>query len=394
MLHSLLKDPQMEIAGGQVAERSEATCPPAAGDRSIALRSNQAVGEPDRRRSRVTNPNSRLSRTGLSPRTSSHAQGRDPFMNDSVNLCVGIDVSKSALDIHVLPERRTFQVSNSSAGHAQLLTRLPAPGTCRIVLEATGGYERRLVGELVAAGHFVSVANPRQVRDFAKAHGILAKTDRIDAQVIARFARDVKPRPVAQTSQKQGELDQLVTRRRQLLQLRTAETNRLQDGLTKLVRQSVQRSIDALTKDLVRIDRAILELVQSDDDWKHRFELLKTVPGVGDVTAAALVAELPELGHLNRQQISALVGVAPYPDDSGRHSGKRFVRGGRKTLRSTLYMAALSASIHNPILKQFAQRLKAHGKAAKVVLTACIRKLLVILNTMVKNNTPWKTQIA
>jgi transposase len=315
-------------------------------------------------------------------------------MDDSINLCVGIDVSKSALDIHVLPERRTFQVSNSSAGQAQLLTRLPPPGTCRIVLEATGGYERRLVGELVAAGHFVSVANPRQVRDFAKAHGILAKTDRIDAQVIARFARDVKPRPVAQTSQKQGELDQLVTRRRQLLQLRTAETNRLQDGLTKLVRQSVQRSIDALTKDLVRIDRAILELVQSDDDWKHRFELLKTVPGVGDVTAAALVAELPELGQLNRQQIAALVGVAPYPDDSGRHSGKRFVRGGRKTLRSTLYMAALSASIHNPILKQFAQRLKAHGKAAKVVLTACIRKLLVILNTMVKNNTPWKTQIA
>lgn len=315
-------------------------------------------------------------------------------MNDSVNLCVGIDVSKGALDVHLLPERRTLKVPNTSAGHAQLLAQLPAPGTCRIVLEATGGYERRLVGELVAAGHFVSVANPRQVRDFAKAHGILAKTDRIDAQVIARFARDVKPRPVAQTSQTQGELDQLVTRRRQLLQLRTAETNRLQDGLAKLVRQSVQRSIDALTKDLVRIDRAILELVQSDDDWKHRFELLKTVPGVGDVTAAALVAELPELGQLNRQQIAALVGVAPYPDDSGRHSGKRFVRGGRKTLRSTLYMAALSASIHNPILKQFAQRLKAHGKAAKVVLTACIRKLLVILNTMVKNNTPWKTQTA
>jgi transposase len=262
------------------------------------------------------------------------------------------------------------------------------------VLEATGGYERRLVGELVTGGHFVSVVNPRQVRDFAKAHGILAKTDRIDAQVIARFGRDVRPRPVAQTSQKQHQLDELVTRRRQLLQLRASESNRIREGMTKLVRQSLQRSIDALSKDIKRIDRAILELVQSDDDWKNRFELLKTVPGVGDVTAAALVAELPELGQLNRNKIAALVGVAPHPDDSGHHKGKRFIRGGRKTLRCALYMAALTASIHNPVLKRFAQRLKAQGKGSKVVLTACIRKLLVILNTMVKNNTPWRTQPA
>jgi transposase len=315
-------------------------------------------------------------------------------MDDSVNSCVGIDVSKGALDVHLLSEQRSLTVPNTPTGHAQLLDQLPAPATCRIVLEATGGYERRLVGELVAAGHFVSVVNPRQVRDFAKAHGILAKTDRIDAQVIARFGRDIKPRPVAQTSQKQQQLDDLVTRRRQLLQLRTAEINRLREGLPKLVRQSLQRSIDALSKDLTRIDRAIAELVQSDDHWKNRFELLKTVPGVGDVTAAALVAELPELGQLNRAKIAALVGVAPHPDDSGRHKGKRFIRGGRKTLRCTLYMAALTASIHNPVLKRFAQRLKAQGKATKVVLTACIRKLLVILNTLVKNNTPWQIQTA
>ena len=315
-------------------------------------------------------------------------------MDDSISSCVGIDVSKGNLDVHLLSEQRTLKLPNTPTGHAQLLPQLPAPGTCRVVLEATGGYERRLVGELVSAGYFVSVVNPRQVRDFAKAHGILAKTDRIDAYVIARFGRDVKPRPVAQTSQKQHQLDELITRRRQLLELRTAERNRLREGLTKLVRHSLQRSIDALSKDLTRIDRAILELVQSDDDWKNRFQLLKTVPGVGDVTAAALVAELPELGQLNRAEIAALVGVAPYPDDSGRHTGKRFIRGGRKTLRCALYMAALTASIHNPVLKRFAQRLKAQGKATKVVLTACIRKLLVILNTMVKNNTTWRTQPA
>jgi len=314
-------------------------------------------------------------------------------MDDSVNVCVGFDVSKDSLDGHLLPEGRSFSVPNTPKGHATLLTQLPAPGTCRIVLEATGGYERRVVAELVTAGHFVAVVNPRQVRDFAKAHGILAKTDRIDAGVIARFARDVKPRPVAKTSQKQGELDDLVTRRRQLVQMRNAESNRLQDHLPKLVRRSVQRSIDAIVKDIRRLDRAILELVQSDDDWKQRFELLKTVPGVGDVTAATLVAELPELGQLNRQEISALVGLAPYADDSGRKSGKRFIRGGRKSLRCVLYMAALVATKHNPVLRQFAQRLKAGGKVPKVILTACMRKLLVILNTMVKTNTPWKTAL-
>lgn len=316
------------------------------------------------------------------------------LLDDSVNCSVGIDVSKARLDAHLRPEGRSFSVPNTSDGYALLRANLPAPGTCRIVLEATGGYERRLVAELVDAGHTVSVVNPRQIRDYAKALGILAKTDRLDAQVIARFGADVKPRPLVKLPEKQAELDQLVTRRRQLVQLRVAETNRFREGLTKLVRHSVQRSIDALNKDLARIDRAILELVQSDDDWRPRFELLKTVPGVGDATAAALVAELPELGQLNRQKISALVGLAPFPDDSGQRTGQRHIRGGRKTLRSALYMAALSASRHNPVLKAFAERLKQKGKQGKVYLTACMRKLLVILNTMVKNNTPWKMTTA
>ena len=312
------------------------------------------------------------------------------FLDDSVQRSVGIDVSKAQLDVQLLPEGRPFHVPNSPEGHAKLLAEMPQPGTCRIVLEATGDYERPAVAALVDAGHYVSVVNPRQIRDYAKALGILAKADHIDAEVIARFGRDVKPRPVAKTSENQAELDQLVTRRRQLVQARVAETNRLKDGLTKLVRQSMQRSLNALNKDIARLDQAILKCVQSDDDWKQRFELLKTVPGVGDTTAASLVAELPELGRLNRQEIAALVGVAPYSDDSGRRQGRRTIRGGRRSLRCVLSMAALSASRHNPVMKAFADRLKKQGKQGKVVLVACMRKLLVILNAMVKQNTPWK----
>jgi len=311
-------------------------------------------------------------------------------LDDSVQRSVGIDVSKAQLDVHLLPEARSYPVPNSSQGHSKLLTALPKPGTCRIVLEATGDYERLIVAALVDAGHYVSVVNPRQIRDYAKALGILAKADHIDAKVIARFGQDVKPRPVTKTSESQAELDQLVTRRRQLVQARVAESNRLKDGLTKLVRESVRRSLNAIDKDIARHDQAILKCVQSDDDWKQRFELLKTVPGVGDATAASLVAELPELGQLNRQKISALVGVAPYPDDSGRRHGRRTIRGGRRALRSVLYMAALSAARWNPVVKEFADRLRQQGKQAKVVLVACMRKLLVILNAMVKQNTPWR----
>ncbi len=312
------------------------------------------------------------------------------LLDDSVQCSVGIDVSKARLDVHLLPEGRPFSVSNTSRGHAELLAALPEPGACRVALEATGDYEVAVVSALVDAGHYVSVINPRQARDYAKALGILAKADRIDAAVIARFGRDVKPRPVTRTSEGQAELDQLVTRRRQLVQARVAEGNRLRDGSPKLVRQSVERSLKALDKEIGRLDRAILDRVRSDDDWRGRFELLKTVPGVGDATAASLVAELPELGQLNRQEISALVGVAPYADDSGRRHGRRTIRGGRRALRSALYMAALSAARCNPIVKAFADRLKGQGKPAKVVLVACMRTLLIILNAMVKQNTPWK----
>jgi transposase len=311
-------------------------------------------------------------------------------LDDSVDSSVGIDVSKARLDVHLLPEGLSFQVPNSPEGHRELLARLPEPGTCRVVLEATGDFQRLVVAALIEAGHSVSVVNPRQVRDYARALGILAKTDSIDAKVIARFGRDVKPRNIAAVPENQAELDQLVARRRQLVQARVAESHRLRDDMPKLVRQSVQRQLKSVAKDVERLDRAILELVRSDDDWKQRFDLLKGVPGVGDATAAALVAELPELGRLNRQAISALVGVAPYPDDSGRRQGRRSTRGGRRPLRSTLYMAALAAARFNPVIKGFADRLKRQGKQGKVIIVACMRKLLVILNTMVKQNSPWR----
>lgn len=312
------------------------------------------------------------------------------LLDDSVDCSVGIDVSKDRLDVHVLPQGLSFHVPNAPGGHRQLLDRIPKPETCRVVLEATGDLQRRVVAALVDAGHYVSVVNPRQVRDYAKALGVLAKTDAVDAKVIARFGRDVKPRNITKTPENQAELDQLVTRRRQLVNARVAESNRLKDDMPKLVRQSIQRQVKSIDKDVERLDRAILELVRSDDDWKQRFDLLKGVPGIGDTTAAALVAELPELGRLNRQQISALVGVAPYANDSGGHQGRRSTRGGRRLLRSTLYMATLSAMRFNPRVKQFAQRLRENGKQGKVVVVACMRKLLVVLNTMIKDQSPWR----
>ncbi len=311
---------------------------------------------------------------------------------------VGVDIAKHTLDVCKL-SAGTAQATrapfpNRPDGHAALLAQLPEPGRCLVVVEATGGYERMLVAELLSKGHAVAVVNPRQVRDFAKALGILAKTDRIDAAVIARFAVQVRPRPLAETREKQGELDDLVARRRQLVELRVAEKNRQAMASSRTVRKSVQIVLDGLTKELTRIDKAILALVESDDQWKSRLEQLQSVPGVGPVTAVTLPADLPELGRLNRRQIAALVGLAPFNRDSGRFKGQRTIRGGRKSVRSTLDMAALSAKKFNPAIRSFAGRLAAAGKRPKVILAACMRKLLVILNTMVKDNTHWNPQTA
>ena len=315
-------------------------------------------------------------------------------MDDSISHFVGIDVAKQSFDVCVLPEEKRLSLSYDEGGLRQLLSQLPKEGSCLIVMEATGGYQRRLVAELTEAGHLVAVANPRQVRDFARGLGVLAKTDRIDAAVIARFGQHVRPRTVEKTPEKQAELEQLVVRRRQLVDLRTAESNRLETISVKSVRKSIQQVVNLLNKQIERIEKDILALLESDDDWKDKRKLLDSVPGIGPVTIASLLAELPELGLLNRQEIAALVGLAPFNRDSGRFRGKRSIWGGRASVRSVLYMAALSARRCNPIIRQFAKRLEAEGKLFKVVITACMRKLLVILNTMVKNNTHWNPKFA
>jgi len=321
-------------------------------------------------------------------RSSSHLQGRDTSKMN-FNHFVGIDVSKAKLDV-ALDDSSLGVLSNDAEGFQTLLEKLPQAETCLVVLEASGGYEKGIVLELVDAGHIVSVVNPRQVRDFAKALGILAKTDKIDALVIAKFAKHVRPRAVGKMPKKQEELDQLVTRRRQLLGTRTAEKNRQQMATSKFVFKSIQKILDQLKKEIKKTDAEIAKLIKSDDDWKAKAEILESTPGIGEVTSSTLLAELPELGNINRKQISSLVGLVPFNRDSGKMRGKRTIFGGRRSVRNVLYMAAMSARRFNPKIAAFADRLKSQGKPEKLILVACMRKLLITLNTMIKTNSYWK----
>ena len=312
-------------------------------------------------------------------------------MDDSL-FFVGVDVCKPSLDCHVLPQKESFTVDNSVAGRARLLQRLPDPARTLVVVEATGGYERPVAADLAAAGFKVAVVNPRRVRDFAKAIGVEAKTDRLDAAVIADFAERVGPPPTPIASPNHEELQQLVGRRRQLLDLKTVETNRLEHASAKAAQKSIRKLLDLIERQVAAIEKAVAALLESDDDWRGKADLLQTTPGLGPVTAATLLADLPELGRLNRQEIAALVGVAPFNRDSGGFKGARSIRGGRASVRNVLYMAALSAIRCNDAIKAFAARLKAAGKPPKVVITACVRKLLVALNSMLKHNTPWRLE--
>jgi transposase len=315
------------------------------------------------------------------------------FMDPTPQTLVGIDVAKHSLEVHLASEDRSFTVENNTAGFRQLLDALPTPGQCLVVVEATGGYQRRVVAALATAGHQVAVVNPRQVRDFARSLGILAKTDRIDARVIARFAGQAHPRPVEIGSEKQAQLAELVARRRQLVELRAAEHNRLETATTKLVQRNIRYLIEQLDKQIRQLEEAIGQLIESEPELASKAALLKTVPGVGPVMVTSLLVDLPELGRLDRQQVAALVGVAPFNRDSGKFHGRRRIWGGRAAVRRVLYMAALTARRANPLIRAFAQRLEATGKPFKVVLTACMRKLLVILNSIVKNNLPWNPQL-
>jgi transposase len=313
----------------------------------------------------------------------------DSNVSSAARVYVGIDVSKNHWDVHVLPADRAFSLSADETGLSRLRAELAAYGRCLVVLEATGGLERALVADLLDAGQEVAVVNPRQVRDFARGVGCLAKSDRMDARVLALFAHMVQPRPLDKLPEKQAELDALVTRRRQLLQLHTMEKNRRGQTSLAIPRKSIDRVLAVLQKQVADLDRAIAKLIESNDDWRAKAELLESVPGVGKITSATLVAELPELGKLNRQEIAALVGLAPYADDSGQHRGRRCIRGGRASVRTVLYIASLSAMRCNPWIRNCAARLRHHGKTFKVAITACMRKLLTMLNTLVRTKTPW-----
>ena len=307
----------------------------------------------------------------------------------TLKMFVGIDISKERLDVAMRPTGDSWMVDHTATGVTSLVERLQALGPTLIVLEATGGLEMLLTSELAAAGLPVVVVNPRQVRDFAKAIGRLAKTDRIDAQVLAHFAEAVRPIPRPLPDAATQALSALIARRRQIVQMLVAEKNRLSMA-QKPIRSDIEKHIQWLQKRLNALDADLTRTIQQSPLWREAENLLQSVPGIGPVNSRTLLADLPELGSLNHKQIAALVGVAPLNRDSGKWRGKRIVWGGRASVRCALYMSALTAVRYNPVIKTFYQRLQEAGKPKKVPLTACMRKLLVILNAILKHKTPWQ----
>lgn len=301
---------------------------------------------------------------------------------------VGIDVSKEHLDVAVAPSGETWQSRNDEAGIAALVKRVREIKPSLVVLEATGGYELTVSLALASAEIPLVVANPRQVRAFASATGRLAKTDRIDARVLAAFATQIKPEPRPLQGEAAQELQDLLRRRRQLVEMIFAERSRLELA-RKIVRKSLKKHIDYLERELRMTNTDLTRLIRESPVWREKDDLLQSVPGIGDVVSQTLVAELPELGRLNRRQIAALVGVAPINRDSGRKRGVRSTWGGRGRVRRVMFMSALVAVRWNPVIRAFYMRLVAAGKPKKVALTACMRKLLSILNTMLRENKPW-----
>jgi transposase len=303
---------------------------------------------------------------------------------------IGIDVSKDRLDVHVRPDGRSFVVARSEEGLDELASRLAPLDPALIVLEATGGLQVRVAAHLGAAGLPVAVVNPRQVRDFARAAGRLAKTDRLDAEAIALFAEAMRPeaRPLADAETR--DLAALVARRRQLVEMRAAEKNRRAALKAGPARRRLDEHIAWLTRAIEEIDNDIDDAVRSSTAWRADEDRLRSVPGVGPVLCRTLLAELPELGRLNRRQIAALVGVAPFNRDSGTLRGRRTVWGGRARVRAVLYMATVTAIRVNPPIKAAYQSLRASGKPPKLAITACMRKLLVILNAIKRDGAPWK----
>lgn len=309
--------------------------------------------------------------------------------SSSQSISVGIDVSKDKLDVAFDPAGESLVFSNDSDGHADIVERLKPCSPERIIVEATGGYERLVVAALKAAGLPVVVMNPRQVREFARATGQLAKTDAIDASILARFGQTLRPeiRPIPDENARimQEELG----RRRQLIAMRTAEKNRLGQSHNTPVRQGIQSHLDFLDKQIEEIDKDLDKTISDSPACQEKAELLKSVPGIGDQTTRALLVHLPELGACSRQEIAALVGVAPINRDSGKMRGRRTISGGRACVRTALYMATISACRSNPLIRTYYQHLLNAGKAKKVAIIACMRKLLTIINAIIREKKPW-----
>jgi transposase len=316
-------------------------------------------------------------------------------MNTANNIAVyiGIDVSKAHLDVADRPNKETWQEENNAEGFACLVKKLKKKNPILIVMEATGGYETEISTELALAGLPVAVVNPRQVRDFSKSLGKLAKTDRIDANILAHFAEAIHPEVRKLPDEQARQLQAVVNRRRQLIEISVAEQNRLLLA-HKSVKERLQEHIRWLQQEIDDLDQQLREQIRASPVWREKDNLLQSTPGVGDVLSFTLLAELPELGTLDRKQIAALAGLAPFNRDSGQMKGKRTIWGGRASVRQVLYMAALSATRFNPVIKAFYTHLRKEGKLFKVAITACMRKLLTILNAMVRDNRQWNVQLA
>lgn len=317
--------------------------------------------------------------------------------DDRPIVVAGVDVSKDSLDAAVLPAREQRQTANDHLGASALIAWFRQQHVELVVLEATGGYENLVAAELAQAGLAVAIVNPRQVRDFAKGLGMLAKTDAIDSLVLARFGQVVRPAVRPLDSVEQAALAQLVTRRRQLVEMRTAESNRLGTAAGKKVRRSIEDVLAFLQKQIDQVEHVIDDHIRGSPIWKAKDELYQSVPGIGPTVSRILIAELPELGALTRRQITALVGLAPYNDDSGQRRGRKSIRGGRSAVRRALYLSCLALRRHRdkfPLLNALFTRLTASGYKPKEALVACMRKLLHILNAIARDNTPFNPNFA
>jgi len=304
---------------------------------------------------------------------------------------VGIDVSRDRLDVHLQPIGRAFAVPRTGEGLEQLLAELRPLGPTLVVLEATGGFELTTAAAVAGAGLPLAVVNPRQIRDFARATGRLAKTDALDAKVIALFAERVRPDPRPLADAERQILAELVTRRRQVVEMIGMETNRSRQARAPRVLRTIKATLKTLQAQLTDLDDEIDQTVRGSPVWRASDDLLTSVPGIGDITARTLIAELPELGHLNRRRIAALVGVAPINRDSGHLRGRRAIAGGRASVRKSLFMATLTAIRWNPVLKAHYQQLIARGRPKMVAVIACARRLLGILNAIIRSGSPWQT---